>query len=61
MNHVLMLCLLFCILFTYIFINGNKKQLSIQSHIHDNELYPEMKYIFDNRSIIQQEFFNNIK
>jgi len=33
----------------------NKKQ-----HIHNNELYPEMKFIFDNRKIIQNEFMNNI-
>lgn len=31
-----------------------------QCHIVNNSYYPEMTYVFENRKIIQKEFFNNI-
>ena len=35
-------------------------ELNLKNHIHDNNDYPDMKYIFDNRNIIINEFYSNV-
>lgn len=51
--------LLLCIL--YLFWIRNKIHTDFNDrYIHNNDDYPEMKYIFENREIIQKEFFENI-
>ena len=43
-----------------IFFYYKTKSIEHNEHIHSNASYPEMKYIFDNRKIIIDEFYKNV-
>lgn len=40
--------------------NDSYRKIKLRPHIHNNNDYPEMKYIFDNKKIIQNEFIQNV-
>lgn len=56
---VIILLIILYVLYV-LFFKNNKKVLD-DKHVHSNNNYPDMKFIFDNRKIIQDEFLLNVK
>lgn len=56
---IIIILLIFFMLSLY-FLSVKNYDNKIYSHIYPTDEYPEMKYVYENRKIIQKEFFDNV-
>ena len=58
---IITIIVVIAIYYVYSLRNTNNKNDNKNQYIHDNSEYPQMKFVFDNRRIIQEEFFKYVK